>query len=161
MSFSNSVLIKEAALDIGRVISAKPHCLLPYERFTNGLIVGRFVWLNASTGLLQQGQPNGAGTVAGVAVKKTTGEPSGAGVTTLAAYSSAFSAVDSVCEVCCFGYVTVEVDTSATIKPADSVYVGSGGRATNVPSVVNDAFAVFVEQITTSSWLICIKMITI
>ena len=160
MSFRSTVLNDPEVLDFGRVIKDKLNCILAYDLFQSGIQAGRFCFFNTISNDVRTGNP-GTYSYVGVLVKKTTGEPASLNTIYKPVYTAGSgSQVDSVAEVCCFGYVVAEIPTAVTPVVGGPVYVDALGRATtDTAQMVVDAQ--FVERVTDVSWVVKLKTIFI
>jgi len=155
MSFDNTILENVAGLPAGSVIKAMPSMTLAFELFEDGLVEGRFCKFAA--GQVDNLDSSATPVLAGVVTRKITGEI-GSGV-----YSTTGNNIDSVAEVCNFGFVTVAVTDAATPAKYDQVYTvnaatADAGKGTDDSGELIVPGAIFWEEKEAGVWLVRIMM---
>ena len=159
MAFENTVLNEVLELPSGEVIKASPYNVSSFERFEDGLVVGRFA--KYDTGSVDNLDGSATPLIAGVVRRKVTGE-----ITNVdAIYSASGPEVDQVAEVINFGFATVTVTDAATPAKYEAVNVindatADAGKATNAAvaaGIISAGDVVFWEENRENVWLVRIN----
>jgi hypothetical protein len=157
MAFTSAVLADVGALDVGEVITTKIHNVMSYDKFQEGLIVGRICVFDSTDNTIKNFSTAPTRYQAGVVKRKVTNN-TGSQVYTLQGANA-----DSVCEVVNFGFVVVEVVAGDAPLRSQVVYIevatGKASVQTTSGTFVPSPSYRFVERVSPTAWLICIPII--
>lgn len=162
--FKDTVLQESPDLGAGEIITSKAYVTEAFEHFANGTQAGRFI--QAATisidgeDAIQAAPLDGSATpiIAGVAARKIGSSIESSGVY--------HADTDQVCEVHMQGFMTVEVDETATPAKYKQVYAvnasgATSGLATDADTGEIVPECIFWEQKAEGVWLIALtKIIT-
>lgn len=153
MAFSDNDTVLEDAqgLGAGELVTGHPHNTDAFSTFEDGLVVGRFA--KYDSGSLDNLDGSATPVLAGVVKRNLTGSLT----------KTTYTTDDDIAECVNFGYVTIDVESTATPTKYEQVYTinatgADAGKATDDNTKLEVPGAVFWKEIKTNVWQIRVMM---